>query len=380
MSAIPIFADAAEAARAFAGCRFLDTEFMYRPRPAPGRERVVFDAALRSRLACLDDRDAVLLICDQAASANSLEDFSRDFPRLRFGALIANPLPISNTDTPQRLGWPEPERWQRLAMTDRWTRIDCAWAVAENIGGTGSLLMPAHDAVWGLNLLPHLLRFGQRHARGGHNAAVSPYTPFQHSPVAGADIPTEIITLVNATFGRDSTFPWRVRLDRTQAFWGKMSLTPFSLCGLLRAHTAKQMWEDDLEIDSTLRQLDLPARCLWVSDPAVYRQALPVFDEAGVRALIERTLHYSLFIPGGPDSSSLNAPLSGWDRFRAVISPSFRHANAWAERLIAECTAAIQARLDRYGASWVDWGGCRCVAQTGNPAVEVWRSPDHPRI
>ncbi|MBL8157242.1 MAG: hypothetical protein JNM70_23920 [Anaerolineae bacterium] len=381
MSAIPIFADPAEAAQTFAGCRFLDAEFLYRPRPVPGRERLVFDAALRSRLSCLDARDAVLLICDHEATAASLEDFPRDFPRPRFSALIANPLSAPNTDTPQRLEWPEPDRWQRLQMTDRWARIDCAWAVAEQVGGAGSLLMPAHDAVWGIDLLPRLLRFSQRHARAGHNAAVSPYTPFQHSPVAGADIPPEIISLLNTAFGRDSTFPWRVRLDRTQAFWGKMSLTPFSLCGILRVHTPKQMWEDDLEIDSTLRQLDLPVRCLWIGDPAVYRQALPVFDEAGVRAVIERSLHYSLFIPGGAvGSSSLNVPLRGWDRLRARLSPTFRQANAWAERLIAECAAAIQARLDHYGASWLDWGGCRYVAQVGNPVVEVWRSPDHPRI
>jgi hypothetical protein len=361
-------------AHALAGRRFVSAEFMHQPRPPAGRERVVFDYALRSRLAQLGERDAVLFICDSSATIDSLAAFQADYPRLTMPATITNP-PLWNgapSDTPRRLGWEAPAAWQRYQMTDRWARLDLALHVASLLDSPGYLILPAHDAVWGRGLLDRLARFSQQQARGGQPAAASPYTYHQHSPVPGADIPQEVIDLLNTAFGRDPLLRWKLQRGRMQGFWGKMGLLPFGLCGTVREHAETFVWEDDLEIDSTLRRLGYNTRALWVSDPAVYCQALPVFDEAGVRRVIERTLHYSLNIPAA-HASALTVPLGMLGKLRQWIDPHFAQTNARAEALVADCMAAIHVRLEQFGASWIDWGAYRYVMRASDPAVEVWK-------
>jgi hypothetical protein len=369
--------DSAEAvASALAGKRYVDAEFMYQPRPAGGREQIVFDFTLNSRLVQLKSRDAALFICDSQRTIDSLAVFESQYPNLRMLTAVANPALWSGTTpaTPLLLGWDNPERWRRYTMTDRWARIDFALAVGSLLSSSGYLLMPAHDAVWGRGLLEILAGFSERHARNGLPAAVSPYTPYQHSPVLGADIPQDIIDLMNAAFRRDTLFPWKIRLDRVQAFWGKMSMMPFAMCQPVRGAAEKIVWEDDLEIDTSIRRLEYGVRCLWVSNPDLYRQALPAFDQAGLRKVIERTLHYSLNIPGQPlGASTLNFPLGTLGQIRRLLDPHFAHYNALAEALVGECNQIIQARLAQFGASWVDWGLYRYVMRIGDPAVEVWK-------
>lgn len=259
-------------------------------------------------------------------------------------------------------------------MTDRWARIDFALQVGGLLQSPGYLIMPAHDAVWGHGLLQKLAYLSELYARKGLAAAVSPYTYHQHSPVPDAHIPQHIIDIMNTAFGRDTLFSWKIRLDRVQAFWGKMGMMPFAMCAAVREQVEKTVWEDDLEIDSALRQLGYGVQCWWVSDQSIYRQAPPVFDRDGLRRVIERTLHYSLNIPGSViGASTLNFPLDAIGQIRCWISPQFARNNAEAEALIAECNKAIQARLQNYGASWVDWGAYRYVMRVGDPAVEVWK-------
>lgn len=356
-------------------CRFLNTEFMYRPRPESGREQIIFDYALQSRLQQLGEQDTVVFVCQNRAAVDSLQPFEAAFPRLAMQAIITNPLPYSSKSepTPERLGWEKPAQWQRMQTTDRWARIDMALEIASQIHTNGYLLMPAHDAVWGNGLLDRLVAFSQHHAKQGQPAAVSPYTYHQHSGVPGAAIPVETIHLINMIFSRDSLFRWKIRRDMVQAFWGKMSMTPFSMCQTIRSKMEMTLWEDDLDIDRIIREAGLGVRCQWISDPAVYRQALPVFDLAGVKTIIERTLHYSLHIPGEPvGGSHLTAPLGWLGEMRRVMSPRFRRYNAEAEQLIELCAQEIRERLRIYGASWVDWGHYRHVVRVGDPVVEVW--------
>jgi hypothetical protein len=117
--------------------------------------------------------------------------------------------------------------------------------------------------------------------------------------------------------------------------------------------------------------LDYGIYCRWIDNPARYRQALPVFDRAGLRVVIERTLHYSLSIPSG--KSLLNQPLDAIGRLRKRISPRFARAVALSESIIAECSAEAAARLQRYGMSWVDWGVYRYAVRVGDPLVQVWK-------
>src|SRR5688572_25450853 len=172
---------------------------MYRPRPAGGREQIVFDFGLRSRLSELSAEDAALFICDSAETIESFAPFAAEFPALKMLALIANPPPYEGAagNTPERMGWKNASQWRRYARTDRWRRIDTALRVGQQIGGSGYLVMPAHDAVWGRGLLGRMAGFSQRWARGGVPAAVSPYTYWQHSPVPGADVPQDVIDLLN---------------------------------------------------------------------------------------------------------------------------------------------------------------------------------------
>ncbi len=223
--------------------------------------------------------------------------------------------------------------------------------------------------------------FSQRYAKNGLPAAVSPYTYHQHSAVAGVDIPVDVIHLLNTALSRDTWFRWKIQHDTVQAFWGKMSMTPFDMCGAIRANTEQTLWEDDLDIDRIIRDLGYGVRCMWVDNPAVYRQAPPIFDREGVRKVIERILHYSLHIPdervGG---SSLNVPLDWLGRLRQIVSPQFNRYNSEAERIIDDCAAEIGKRLDSFGASWVDWGAYRYVARVRDPVVEVWTRKTNQRI
>ncbi len=244
--------------------------------------------------------------------------------------------------------------------------------MARLLPGAGWLIMPAHDAVWGRGLLPRLVRLSHQHTRQNIPAAASPYTFYQHSDVPRVSIPPDVIDLLNISFGRDTLFGWKIRRDAVQAFWGKMGMIPFAMCGAILENAARFVWEDDLEIDRVIRNLGYGVRCTWIHDPAVYRQALPVFDRAGVRQVIMRTLHYSLNIPGEL-GSTLNVPLGPLGRLRSEINHHFKRYNAEAEALIAECDTEIRARLTQFGASWIDWGRYRYVMRVGDPQVEVWQ-------
>ncbi|MEP6986281.1 MAG: hypothetical protein ABI970_11830, partial [Chloroflexota bacterium] len=347
------------------------------------RERIVFDSTLRSRLRALSQDDAVIFICDSQATIDSLLSFEAEYPHLLMLAIITNPLPFKGKSgsTPFDLKWEAPEIWKQVQTTDRWARIDVALEIGSLVNQDGFLLMPAHDAVWENGLLKKLEDFSHLYAKNRLPAAVSPYTYYQHSAVAGADIPEDIIHLMNTALSRDTWFRWNIRRDQMQAFWGKMSITPFGMCDAIRANAEQTLWEDDLDIDRIIRELGYGVRCLWIDNPAVYRQAPPIFDSEGIRKVIERTLHYSLHIPdervGG---SSLNMPLDWLGRLREIIRPRFRHYNPEAEKMIAECAVEIGKRLENFGASWVDWGGYRYVVRVRDPVVEVWKRKINQRI
>lgn len=351
--------------------RLVSAEFMYRPRPTAQREQLIFDTALRSRLAELDG-NAALFICDSAETAESLAVFESEFPAVKMIAIITNP-PLwtkQTDDTPRKMNWDGV--WQRYEMTDRWARIDAALAVGAQMTGNGYLIMPAHDAVWGRGLLARLMRLSERYAKNDLPAAVSPYTYYQHS--AAPHVPLDVIDLLNTAFGRDGLFGWKLRFDRVQAFWGKMGLLPFGMCATVRRDVEKIAWEDDLEIDGVIRRAGYGVRATWIRNPAVYRQLLPVFDHEGVRRVIERTLHYSLNVPDDTiGASSLNFPLGALGRIRRLMSPKFARYNAEAEAMIAECCTEIAQRLAQYGASWVDWGAYRYVIRVGDPVAEIWK-------
>jgi hypothetical protein len=417
------------------GIRFLVAEFMYRPRPAESRARAVFDYAWRSRLAQLDARDCVLLLCDSPVTLESLQPVLADYPQLRVAWAVVNPLPVADSippDLPHRLGWTLPDAWQRVSMTDRWARIRWALAAGEavrssqftvhsyGLAGTryqvsgisqrsavsgqrsaksqeplaisyqlsavsgqlsavsdqplakshqpsAILIMPAHDAVWGVGLLAYLVRVM------GAGVAVSPVTYHQHSAVPGVATDPALIDLLNAAFGRDALLPWKLWRGQMQGFWGKMSLLRLEVCGLLLGQVQPCAFEDDLAIDSALNAMGTPARGVYIHDPRRYRQALPVFERADARQVIERTLHYSLNIPGEAGAgSSLAQPLGPLGRLRG-LHPRQRRADQAAEALVAECLTAIRERLARYGLSWVDWGAYRYVVRVGDPCVEVWK-------
>lgn len=352
---------------------------MYRPPPQEPRARCVFDYALGSRLAELSRYpDAgVLLICDAVTTVEALAPLRMAYPRLRFAAAIANPqpLPAPTAETPRLCAWDAPDDWQQVDVTDRWARIRFAMQTAQHLRTPGSLIMPANDAVWGRGLIVHLLRHSQQHARRGLPAAVSPVTPYQHSRVPGADIPQPIIDALNAAFNRDSHLARRLRAGGYQAFWGKMGLIPYALCDIILPELALFVWEDDLEIDRALHAAGCGVYGWWVRAARRYRQALPVFDADDLRRVIERTLHYSLPIPGAhlAASSLLLHPLDAWARWRRRIDRRCARALALSESITQACLAEMQARIDRCGCSWVDWGAYRYVARVGDPVVQVWR-------
>ncbi len=360
--------------------RFISAEFMYQPPPDDPRRWRVFEWTLRSRMAALGEGDAVLFICDGERTADALAPVAADYPNLLSVATVANPAPYTGktAPTPEQLGWEG--TWERRAQTDRWCRILTALHVARHVDADGYLIMPAHDAVWGRGLLDRLVDFSRAHARRGLPAAVSPYTYFQHSSVPGADIPQDMIDLINTAFGRDLRFPLKIAADEVQQIWGKMGMIPFRMCGDLMDTIEPIVWEDDLEIDRAIRELGYGVRCQWIDDSALYRQALPVFTLTDARRVIERTLHYSLNVPATViGASTLNFPLDSLGRYKCLIEPKFAALNARAEALIDECNTVIRARLDHFGASWVDWGAYRYVVRVGDAEVEVWRRVDNNR-
>jgi hypothetical protein len=392
---------------------YLLAEFMHQPRPADPRARAVFDSCLRSRLSQLDSRDVVVFICRESETADSLAPLT-DATNAQISYAFVNPAPYEgdSTDTPRQLGWETPAAWRRYASTDRWARIAYALEFGEQfapslnlpvllrnlgkpvpprmqggtkavrnspsppagrgLGGEGYLLLPAHDAIWSPDLLPRLTRLSQKYAKNGLPAAVSPYTYHQHSPVPDVNIDPHIIALLNTALGRDSLFWWKITTDQVQGFWGKMGMIPLAMCADLRHTLDMTTFEDDLIIDSAIRRLGYGVRALWAWSPRLYRQALPVFDRADVRAVIMRTLHYSLNVRG----SRLTTPLDVIGRLRRLINPRFRRLNDEAEAIIQECAAEITARLEQFGASWVDWGAYRHVVRVGDPSVEVWKRED----
>lgn len=260
--------------------------------------------------------------------------------------------------------------WLRLSMSDRWSRILAALELGRDAGTGGYLIMPAHDAVYTRDLLLRLVAFSQEHAQNGLPAAVSPFTFYKHSPLADADIPADIIDLVNAAFNRDPAFRLQLERGAAQGYWGKMGLIPFEMCGELLQTVDTGIWEDDLELDRAITALGYASRTLWIDDPAQYRQALFVVDEAGVRHIIARHLHYSLRTGG----SALTQPLTDMARYWRIVNPRLGVAAARAERIIDEEYAKMMRRVEQYGASWVDWGDYRYVARPYDPHVEVWEN------
>lgn len=356
--------------------RFLSAEFIYRPRPDDPRTRAVFDHGFTSRVSRLQAADTLLLLADSPDSLNSLTPLLPAAPQIV--TRIVNPTlhPTPNSETPHGFGWESPESWQQVTMTDRWARIIAALEVAADASPETSLLMPANDAVWGDGLLAYLARLSLTHARNGLPAAVSPTTYWQHSPVPEASIPPEIITLTNTVFGRDLLFPLKVWRDQVQGFWGKMSLMPAPLAAKLLPKLDTETLEDDIVIDSAIRKLGYGVRAMPILNPRVYRQALPVFDQAQLHVVIRRTLHYSLNITSNRlpvGGSTLNFPLGWGGRLRMLVSPRFRRYNPLAEALIREESEQIRRTLDQFGASWVDWGHYRVVVRIGEAACEIWK-------
>lgn len=379
---LPLLASPVDVAERLGDARLVSVELMYRSRPTMSRERRVFDYALASRLAELSRHAAaVFFICNNEATVSSLAHLPAAYPRVMMLAALANPQPVAaapsadDTEIPFRCDWPDPGGWRQYMMTDRWARIGYALNVAARLTEPGYLILTAHDAIWGRGLLRKLLRFSHEAARNGLPAAVSPFTPYHHSSVPGVDIPQPIIDALNAAWSRDTRLRRKLQSGDYQGFWGKTGLLPFALCEVVLRDAGIGAWEDDLEIDRALRAAGYATRSLWIDAPARYRQALPVFDRAGLRRVIERTLHYSLPIPGAfPGATSLlNQPLDAITRRRLRLSPRFARAVALSEQVIAECNAEIAARVKRYGWSWVDWGAYRHAIRPGDPWVRVWK-------
>jgi hypothetical protein len=355
--------------------RFLAAEMIYQPRPTEARAQRVFDANLNARLRALRTGDHLLLLCNSEAAAESLRPRLRDYAYLTPSWSLVTPSnsPSPSTErelegevktTPYRCDWDAPQTWRQMAMSDRWTRILYALQAASQFD-VDYLLLPALDAVYARDLL---LQLAQVSRASRLPCAVSPVCRLAHHTSTGA--PQAVIDLHNAAFDRAPLV--NVCSEGGQGFWGKLGLLPIGVCLLLPQEVAVEAWEDDLEIDRALSAMGSPATCLPVEDPALYHLAPPVFDEASVRRIIERHLHYSLKIPGEKRSHLHSAP-SPASLAKATTDPAYAHALAQADALIAECEAEMRARVARYGASWVDWGAYRYVARPADPAVEVWQ-------
>jgi hypothetical protein len=147
------------------------------------------------------------------------------------------------------------------------------------------------------------------------------------------------------------------------------------MASTLLARAERRVWEDDLELDSVIRDAGYTAKCIWIDNPRQYRQALPVFDQNDIRAVFERTLHYSMHIPGefADKRNLLHLPLDWWGNMRKSISPRFKEAITVGDSLIEEITESLNKRLNTIGFSWVDWGDYRHVVRVGDPFVQVWK-------
>lgn len=363
--------------------RFVSVEMMYRPRPALGPARDVFDACWRRRMAALSAGDAALLLVNALPTFDSLQPLMRTAPHVVWIAAEVNPQPSpnANPERPRAWGWETPERWQQFRTTDRWARIRFALRTGvalHDIENDGFLLMPAHDAVYGQRLLEVMEQAAYQNSSRDAPAAISPYTPWQHAPLPGISISPEIIAAMNAAFARSGNMALRIARNQVQAFWGKMSMLPFCVCDDVLQAVSMTVWEDDKEIDRALRDCGLNARALYIADRTLYQQTPPVFTRDDLRRVIERTIHYSLNIPHSPlGASSLNRPLDFSGRLRALLFPRFRRGTRLADALIADVMREIEQRLAATGVSWVDWGDYRHVVRIGDPDVEVWgwRSP-----
>jgi len=349
---------------------FLAAEFLFRARPTSRRERTVFDHNLRARLSSLNERDSALFICDSEATCASLRPVTKGFHLAGVHFAVVNPASRSQQHaTPYHCAWDAPETWQQMAMSDRWARILYALEIAERQPPGGYLVMPAQDAVYNRRALDRLVEVS--HTVSGAVCAVSPHTHLAHTPLPDANArQREIADLHNAAFDRAGLE--HVCETEGQGYWGKMGIIPFEICGPLRSHVETHTWEDDLEIDRVLTELDCSARCIDITNPALYRLTPPIFDRSGVRAALERHLHYSLKIPG-EKQSALQSPPSVSSRSRAECDPAYAHVLAEANRMIDACETEMRNRVEHYGMSWVDWGAYRYVARPGDTVVEVWK-------
>lgn len=369
----------ADPAEILAGVHYLSAEMLYQARPSEPRARAVYDFALHSRLSELSRREqaGVLWLANSPESLASVDEILWQYPSLRSAALIVNPQPSPDPtpDMPYRCQWTSPQAWRLMDMSDRWVRLRAALHTQIQ-AGAAHLLLPAWDSVWGAGLLERLAHASQTGAVAGMPAVVSPHSFWQHSSVPSAPAPPEIVRATNAAFNRDGA--WRRKLERgeTQSLWGKMSLIPISAASLLLERADWRVWEDDRELDSVLVNAGYPVRALWIDDWRLYRQALPVFDEANLGRVLERHLHYTLDIPDcfAKGQTVLQHRLAWHDLPLRHLDPRWRAAVRLSERLIAEAVARVQARLERFGCSWVDWGAYRLVAEVGNPFVQVWKS------
>jgi hypothetical protein len=152
-------------------------------------------------------------------------------------------------------------------------------------------------------------------------------------------------------------------------------MIPFGMAGEIMRQVETMIWEDDLEIDRVIQKAGFGRRCLWVDQPALYRQSPPVFNRDDLKAIIERTLHYSMNIPGKfpAEKSLLNQPLDVVGRIHQRLSRRFARAVALSEEITADCNAEAAERIKRCGMSWVDWGAYRYVVTIGDPLVQVWK-------
>lgn len=375
---------AAEIGRQVADRRFISVEFLYKPRSPDTdydsrRRQGVFDYALRSRLAELARHpdSALILCCADSSAAASLAPILADYPSLLTLTAVVNPEPcpppFPDAETPFRCAWDAPQAWTQYRTTDRWARVAFALEVGQHVaaaGGRGWIVMPAHDAVWGAFLLDDLAQFSLDHASGGLPAAVSPYSDLHHSAVPGVWIDPRIIRVVNWAFHRHHD---DIASGSYQQFWGKMGIIPYAICGAIRQCVEKRVWEDDLEIDSAIHALGYAAVTAFANQRyrVSYRQALPAFTFADVLTIFDRTLHYSLPIPG--DTSLLARPFAEMWQHLPDYALNRWYLAACIETLVAICQRRIANRLARFGCSWVDWGAYRHVVRVGDPFVQVWK-------
>lgn len=315
----------------------LCAEFFYALPAENSRARGQMMTHFAARCAALHPGDAVLVLAGDAALYPALDAVLIDFPHLTVRRQVVRPTRTADGS---------------YAQTDRWARIDAALQAAATPGAV-SLLMPALDAVYDRRLIERLLAV---------EGPASAWTPCHH---AGTGI---IAAAMNAAFNRDRGFKRRLKTGHTQQFWGKVGMIPGGLCAALR--TAVQgdhrVWEDDMAIDRALNALGHPARCLWITDPAVYHLHPPVLTQDDLDRVIDRHLHYALH--GG---SGLLLPPDRAQRRRMAHDADYAAAVMLADERIARAQAALTTRLTTHGESAVIWGGYTITARPGDPFVRI---------